>query len=200
MCFHPGFLATQTGNDDLKWETTTEINVGVDFGLLDDKVTGSFEVFQKKTKDILIQPSAIGTFGDGYSRFANGANMETKGWELSLGYYSPISKDFNFTVTGVFSGYNDEITKLPEDLWASYPGNSEQNIIGQSPNAMFGYVTDGLIQTQAEADAAPSYPGIRVGAFKYVDLNGDGEINSLDQRYQGTAAIGLGRFWIEWPI
>ncbi|MEM7369672.1 MAG: SusC/RagA family TonB-linked outer membrane protein [Bacteroidota bacterium] len=188
-----GFLATQTGNDDLKWETTTEINVGLDFGLWSDKITGSIELYQKQTTDILIRPSAIGHFGDGYSRWANGADMETRGWEVSLGYFSPLSGDFNYTISGVFSGYVDKITSLPEDLWASYPGNGteDQNIIGHSPNAMFVYRVDGLIQSAEELAAAPAYPGIRVGAFKYADLDGDGMITPTDREYIDAAARAL---------
>ncbi len=148
-----GFLATQTGNDELKWETTTEINFGVDFGLLNDKFTGTFEVFQKQTEDILIQPRTIGAFGDGARRFVNGADMETTGWELGLNYNSPAGRELTYSIGANLSHYNAIITGLPEDLYSSYPGNAEQNIIGQAPNALFGYRTDGIFQNQAEVDA-----------------------------------------------
>lgn len=183
-----GFLATQTANDELKWETTTELNFGLDFGFMNERIAGSVEVFHKETEDILIKPSFIGTFGDGANRWANGANMETDGWELSVGYFSVPGKDFTYSVSGVFSHYSDKITNLPEDLFASFPGNQEQNIVGRSPNAFFGYRTDGILQSQAEVEQAPEYPGIRVGAFKYVDLNNDGIIDALDQEYQGVAS------------
>ena len=97
-----GFLATQTGNDELKWETTTELNLGVDFGLWNDRLSGTFEVFDKKTEDILIQPRAIGAFGDGARRFVNGADMQTKGWELALNYNSLPSGDYFLVHWGKF--------------------------------------------------------------------------------------------------
>ncbi len=181
-----GFLSQQTENNELKWETQSEINIGLDFGFIDDRLSGSFEYFQKTTEDILVQPSAVGTFGDGASRWANGADMETTGWELLLGYNSQAAGDWTYSVSVNGAHYDDVITALPEDLWATYPGNVEQNIIGQSPNAIFAYVTDGLLQTHEEAQSAPQYNGIRVGNFNYVDLNGDGVINSLDQEYQGV--------------
>ncbi len=178
-----GFLATQTGNEDLKWETTTEVNVGVDFGLMNELITGTFEVFNKQTEDILIQPRAIGAFGDGARRFVNGADMETKGWELSLQYNAPIRGDFAYTIGANFASYDAKITALPEDLWSSYPGNAEQNIIGQAPNALFGYRTSGIFQNQAEVDAHADQVGKRVGALRFEDLNGDGVVDALDQEF-----------------
>ncbi len=181
-----GFSAQQTENQDLKWETQTEINIGLDIGLIDDRITGSFEYFQKKTKDILIRPTPVRFYGDGFSRWANGADMETTGFEFTLGYFSQLGRDWSYSVSINGAHYADKITALPEDLWASYPGNSEQNIIGHSPFSIFGYISDGIIQSQAELEAAPQYPGIRVGQLRYVDMNGDGVVNALDQEYYGV--------------
>ena len=186
-----GFVATQTGNDELKWETTTEINLGFDFGLLDYKIEGSFEVFRKNTEDILVQPTQIAAFGDGANQWVNGASMQVDGWEASVIYNGRAGNDFTYSVSGNFSSFNAIITELPEDLWSSYPGNEEQNIIGQAPNALFGYRTDGIFQNQAEVDAHAEQVGKRVGALRFVDLNNDGTINALDQEY--GAANGVAR-------
>lgn len=197
-----GFLATQTGNDELKWETTTEINFGLDFGLFRDQITGNFEVFNKKTEDILIQPRAIGAFGDGARRFVNGADMETKGWELSLNYNSSPAKDLTYSIGANFASYDAIITAIPEDLYSSYPGNAEQNIIGQAPNALFGYRTSGIFQNQAEVDAHADQIGKRVGALRFVDLNNDGAVDALDQEYgqaNSVAKVEFGlTFQLEW--
>jgi TonB-linked SusC/RagA family outer membrane protein len=179
-----GFIATQTDNDQLKWETQTEINVGIDFGLLNDRITGSFDVFNKDTEGILIVQNQPGTFGDGFSLFTNGADMETKGWELALDYHSKPGRDWRYSIGLIGSHYSDKITSLPEDLYGTYPGNSEQNIVGQSPRQLFGFISTGILENQAQVEAAPSYPGIRVGALGYADLNNDGIITELDQEYQ----------------
>ncbi|MEX1238126.1 MAG: SusC/RagA family TonB-linked outer membrane protein [Cyclobacteriaceae bacterium] len=181
-----GFLSTQTGNESLKWETTTEINAGIDFGLFDDRITGSFEVFKKTTDDILIQASQPGTFGDGNRQWTNGASMETRGYEFTLGYASETTGDLSYTVSVVGAHVRDKITSLPKDLYGRFPGNVEQNIVGQSSRALFGFVVKGILQNQSEVDAAPAYPGIRVGRFNYEDLNGDNLINAVDQKYQGV--------------
>jgi len=178
-----GFVAIQTGNDDLKWETTAEFNFGMDLGLFNDRITGTFEVFNKKTKDILIVRKTVGAFGDGAQRFVNGANMRTNGWELALQYNSRPGRDLTFSVGATFSAYDANITFVPEDLFASFPGNEEQNIIGHAPNALFGYRTSGIFQNQAEVDAHAEQTGKRVGALRFVDLNNDGVINTLDQEY-----------------
>ena len=190
-----GFIAAQTENTELKWETTTEINVGLDFGFLDNSLTGSFEYFKKKTEDILIQQTQPGTFGDGFGLWTNGADMETKGWELTLDYQSPTAGDWNYSITVNGAHYKDEITSLPEDLWGTYPGNLEQNIVGYSPRQLFGFIVTGILESQAEVDGAPQYPGIRVGSFNYADLNGDGIIDPVDQEFQepnGTPKVEYG--------
>lgn len=186
-----GFLAIQTANPDLKWETSTEYNVGLDFGFSNEAITGSLEYFDKQTEDILIVPTAIGAFGDGSRRFVNGADMETKGWEFTLAYNSRIQQDFGFSVGANFGSYRSRITDLPEDLWTSYPGNQEQNIIGQAPNAFFGYRTNGIFQNQQEVEDHAAQTGKRIGALRFVDLNNDGVINVLDQEYDDSNGAGV---------
>ena len=180
-----GFLATQTENQDLKWETQTEINVGIDFGFIDDRLVGSFEVYNKKTEDILIQPVSIDALGEGSSRWANGASMEVNGWEALL-EYRQYTGDWQYSIGANLSHYTDKITELPEGLFASYAGNQEQNILGRSPDSYFAYTTDGIFQNQAEVDAHATQPGKRVGQLRFKDLNGDGAIDALDQEFHGV--------------
>ena len=191
-----GFLATQTGNDKLRWETTTEANFGLDFGLFKGQLNGTIEVFKRSTKDILVQPKQIAAFGDGASQWVNGASMETTGWEASLDYNAESKGDFRYSVGVNLSHYNSIITELPESLWASYAGNAEQNIIGQAPNALFGYRTDGIFQNQAEVEDHAEQVGKRVGALRYVDLNNDGVINALDQEYGPANGVPVVEFGV----
>lgn len=178
-----GFLATQTGNDNLRWETTTETNFGLDFEVLNDKLSGTLELFQRKTDDILVVQRPIAAAGDGADYWENGASMETKGWELSLDWHPLKRGNFGYNIGAVLSNYNSKITKLPESLIANYPNNANLNILGHHPDALFGYRTDGIFQNQAEVDAHAEQTGKGVGELRFVDSNGDGKIDPLDQEF-----------------
>jgi TonB-linked SusC/RagA family outer membrane protein len=75
-----GFRKIQSGNDDLKWETTTQTNIGIDYAFFDNKLYGSAEYYVKSTKDILIRPAYLAVVGEGGDRWSNGASMENKGF------------------------------------------------------------------------------------------------------------------------
>ena len=181
-----GFVRTQGPNPDIKWETTTEINVGVDFGLLTNKLQGSFDFFTRETTDILITPPVGSVAGEGAQRTLNGATVENRGWEFSLGYTDETPSGFSYTVATNFSQFRDEITVLPEEVRTGYPGNAEQDILGQSQFAIFGYRSDGLFQSQEEVDAHADQVGAAPGRIRYLDLNEDGIVDALDQEYFGT--------------
>ncbi|RDC62657.1 SusC/RagA family TonB-linked outer membrane protein [Adhaeribacter pallidiroseus] len=180
-----GYVALQQGNPNLKWETTDELNLGLDFGLVKDRLTGSFDYFTRNTKDILIQPPYAAVIGEGGSRWVNGASAKNNGFEISLAYQN-TGGPFTYTVYGNAAHFRDKITKLPASVIRSYPGNVEQTILGHSQRAIFGYVTDGLFQNQEEVNAHVTQPGKGIGRIRYRDLNGDGKIDALDQTWLGT--------------
>lgn len=180
-----GYVATQLVNNDLRWESTREVNVGVDFGLFDEKLTGSFDYFDRETKDILTLPPYAAAMGEGSSQYVNGATMANKGFEATLGARRNFG-EFSVNVLGSITSFHDKITYLPESVVKSYPGNVEKTIIGHSVTSVFGYITDGIFQNQEEVTAHATQPGKGVGRLRYVDMNGDGVINTLDQDYIGT--------------
>lgn len=181
-----GFRRTQSGNNNLKWEETSEANIGIDFGFFDHKLTGSIDYFNKNTHDILISPAFLAVRGEGGNQFVNGASVEVTGFEMLLKYREQLGQ-FNFSVTGNIGHYKDKITELPADVVRSYPGNAEKTILGRSMNSWFGYVTDGIFQNAQEVDEHAEQPGKEIGRIRYKDLNGDGTINALDQDYLGTS-------------
>ncbi|WP_258104101.1 TonB-dependent receptor [Marinoscillum sp. MHG1-6] len=181
-----GFAFIQSANPDLRWEATSEINLGVDFSLFQAAVIGSFDYFSKTTDGILIQPPVASVLGEGQLRFVNGATIENKGWEFNLNYLKEVSQDFNWSINLNASHFKDKITKLPEEVRAAFPGNSEQDILGHSNLSIFGYRADGIFQSQEEVDAHATQVGAGPGRIRYMDLNGDNTINSLDQTFIGT--------------
>ena len=137
-----GFIRTQRVNPDLKWEATTQNNAGIDFGLFNQMFTGSIDYFYKKTDDILVKPPYIATIGFGGDRWVNGASMENSGFEFMLTYNQKVG-EVDLNITGNIASYRNKITKLPEDVINSYPGNgNDQTILGRPWKSLFGYVTE----------------------------------------------------------
>lgn len=180
-----GFVSVQAPNLGLKWEQTSEINVGIDFSFMDDKIFGSFDYFTRETTDILIQPPVAATVGEGKLRWVNGATKENKGFEIVLGYRNQ-SGPFTYSINGNLARFKDKITELPEEVRTAYPGNQEKTIVGHSQLSLFGYVSDGLFQNQAEVAAHATQVGKGIGRIRYKDLNNDGKIDALDQDWLGT--------------
>jgi hypothetical protein len=160
--------------------------VGLDFGLLSETITGSFDYFSRNTSNILIQPPVAGAVGEGQLQFLNGASKNTKGWEFVLGYHHKTAGGLGYSITGNASHWTDIITRLPDNVRAAYPGDPNHSIIGHSQFSIFGYQTQGIFQSQQEVNAAPTQPGDGVGRIRYKDINGDGKIDVLDQTWLGT--------------
>lgn len=181
-----GFVQTQAANTLLKWETTDEINTGLDFTILKNKIFGSFDYFTRKTTGILITPPVASALGEGQSKAVNGASKSNKGWELVLGYRGNQTGLLKYNVQLNFAHFRDKITELPENVRPAYAGNLVNTIIGHSQFDIFGYKTAGLFQSQAEVDKAPTQIGAGPGRIRYVDINTDGKIDDLDRTWIGT--------------
>lgn len=190
-----GFVSTQAENPDLKWETTKEWNLGIDFSLFNNQLSGSFDYFTRKTSDILTTPPIPSVLGEGQQRVLNGASTSTKGWELALSYSKSYENDFSFTVSTNFGAFKDEITYLPADVLAGFPGTADNSILGHSLFSIFGYKTDGLFQSQTEVDTHPTggvqTSNARPGGVKFIDLNNDGVIDGDDRDFIGTTVPDL---------
>ena len=181
-----GFVSIQAANPNLKWETTKETNVGIDFGFFGDKLTGSFDYFSRHTEGILIVPPIASAVGEGQQRYVNGASTANKGWEFTLGYAKTFKNGLYMNVTTNFGATKNKITDLPVEARPAYPGTAFNSIIGHSQFEIFGYLTDGLFQSQADIDSHATQVAARLGGIKYVDINGDGVINSDDRTFIGS--------------
>ncbi|MFC0772378.1 SusC/RagA family TonB-linked outer membrane protein [Terrimonas alba] len=181
-----GYVSVQAGNPQLKWESTKELNLGVDFGLLAEKVYGSFDYFFRTTSDILILPPVASAVGEGRRKWINGATKENKGFELVLGYRNQTKHGISYNINGNLSSFRDKITELPAEVRTAYPGNAQKSILGHSELSIFGYKTDGLFQNQAEVDAHATQIGKGIGRIRYVDQNKDGIVNADDRDWLGT--------------
>ena len=177
-----GFKRNQLGNDDLKWETTTQTNLGLDFGFFRNALYGSFEWYYKKTKDILVYMPGIGVMGEGSSQWINAGEMKNTGVEFNVGYRGEIGK-LSYDVTGNFGTYRNKVTKIPETIAANgtFGGNGVKSVVGHPMGAQVGYVYDGIFKSQAEIDNHAAQNGAGLGRIRWKDLNNDGVINEQDQ-------------------
>jgi TonB-linked SusC/RagA family outer membrane protein len=182
-----GYIQTQTGNSSIKWETSTMSNWGIDFGFLNNKITGSVDYFVKKTKDILIKPAYIAVRGEGGGQWVNGASVQNTGIEAALTYNGKVNKDLSFNITGNISNYRNQVTYLPSSVLYSYGGNgSDQNILGRPLGSYYAYVADGLFRTQKEVDESALQTGKGLGRIRYKDINNDGVIDINDRTWVGS--------------
>jgi TonB-linked SusC/RagA family outer membrane protein len=182
-----GFVKTQIGNPNLKWETTTQTNIGLDFGFFNQALSGSFDYYVKDTKNILVEPPYIGALGEGGYEWLNGAGMQNKGMEFSISYTGKIGH-IKYDVSGNISGYRNKVTYLPESVINNYGGNgTTETILGHPIGSLFGYVAQGLFTSTTQWANAPTQPNLNasncLGRIRYKDINGDGKIDTNDQAW-----------------
>lgn len=178
-----GFKRNQIGNDDIKWETTTQTNAGLDFSFFKQTLYGSFDWFYKQTKDILVLMDGIGAMGEGSQQWINAGAMDNMGVEFSIGYRNQTKGGFKYDITANLSSYRNKITKLPETVAAkgTFGGNGVQSVVGHPMGAQVGYIADGIFKSQEEVDKHAWQEGADIGRIRYRDLNGDGKITEADQ-------------------
>lgn len=183
-----GFVRAQTGNPDLKWETSTQSNIGLDIDLFSNTVYASFDWYQKETKDILTLTRPIATLGEGAQKWVNGGTIENNGFEMILGYQDWLSfdgwEDVKVDASFNLSKSRNKVTALPQDVINSFGGNGQdKTILGRSINSVYGYVAEGLFQNQTEVDEHATQAGAAPGRIRWADLDGNGVINENDQDF-----------------
>ena len=183
-----GFVRTQIGNDDIKWETTTQTNVGMDFSLFNQTLYGSAEYYYKKTTDILIKPSYIGILGEGGGQWRNAGSMENKGFEFNLGYRNKTAFGLSYDINANLGLYRNKILFVPGEVASTgdFGGDGVMNIIGHSINMRAGYIADGIFKSQEEVDNHADQTGKGVGRIRYKDLDNNGVIDTKDQTWIGN--------------
>lgn len=189
-----GIRQTTYNNSDVKWEQAQSLNLGLDFTLLNGVIDGSFDWYDKKTKDMLYRVALPAvSVGGGLAPYVNIGKMSNKGVELSLGYHygQTDNKPFKFDLGVNFSRNVNKIVSLSptvsEQIYGFFRSQNTSIIrTGEAISSFYGYKVLGIYQTQAEVTAGPSYDRARVGGFKYADINGDGTITQADRTIIGS--------------
>ncbi|MBT2161541.1 SusC/RagA family TonB-linked outer membrane protein [Zobellia barbeyronii] len=172
------------------WEVVTIKNIAIDFGLFNNKLSGTFETYERENKDMLLGRSYSALLG-GDAPETNIGNLKTTGWEAMLNWKDQKG-DFSYNIGVNMSDNTNELVNL-EGGGGSIQAGYNQLVEGFPLNSYFVFETDGLFQSQAEVDAynalydkdGSSVPNggnaLRVGDTKIVDLDGDGSINAINQ-------------------
>ncbi len=167
-------------NESLTWEKTKTYNFGFEADIWNGLLGFEFDVFYKYTTDILqgIGSAFPPSLGGYYPSSTNSGTFDNRGFELTLKHRNHIGK-FNYSLNGNLTyAHNRILSKIQSDNVLPW-----QNILGSSIGEMWGYKSNGLYQSQEEIDSSAkvTWAAPRVGDIKYVDINGDGIINTDDR-------------------
>lgn len=174
-----GITLASTGNPDLKWETTYQNNIGVDFQFLGGAINLSADYYIKKTKDMLTIPPALDVAGENAAIWLNTGDMKNNGWEISLGYISPQYGDFSWSGNINISQYKNKLVTL--NSRQKFIGGNQRLIPGQPMGVYYGYVCDGIFQNDIEVANHATQSGAAPGRLIFRDLDGNGVINDNDR-------------------
>src|SRR5688572_28224254 len=176
------YLISRYGNPDLKWETTTQNDIGFDLGMLSNKLYMSFDYFVKNTSDILLPISLPSIVGNVSPTIVNAGEVSNKGIEVALDYRNNVGK-FKYSVNANAATVKNNVEKLHPNL-PNISGDVYKTQVGQPLGAFYGYVMEGIYQNAAEIKshlhATPNAPN-KPGDIKFQDLNADGVINDDDR-------------------
>jgi TonB-linked SusC/RagA family outer membrane protein len=188
-----GVAPSTSSNADLTWETSYQTNFGVDYALLNDRIYGSIDYYTTTTEDLLLFVTVPAASGFDVA-LTNIGEVENKGFELSLTSRNMVG-EFNWATDFNFAANENTVTKLgPEGddiLSSGAAGARHITRIGDPIGSYYGYVVEGIYQSQAEIDAAPvdelvGSGGARPGDFRFKDVDGDGKITSNDRTVTGS--------------
>ena len=183
-----GVAIGTAANPDLKWETTRQFNLGLDLQLL-NVLDISANYFIKNTNDLLFSPDVsaiIGSYGPGgYPPIINAGDVSNKGFEFELAYATDPNKRLGMNVNFNFTYIDNEVKSVPDGVeflpgaGFGVGGNTATRFeVGFPIGYFIGYQTDGIFQTQEEIESATvKQEGAQVGDLKFIDQDGDGEIN-----------------------
>ena len=173
--YAPGLVSSS-----FTWETVNQIDFGFDAAFLRNRLSASFDWYRRNTKDMLTDGEVLpAVLGASVPR-QNAANLKTVGWELSLEWNDRLANGLSYHVKGVLSDYQSTITKFNNPT-----GLISQYYVGRKMNEIWGYVSNGLFQTEQEANAHANqsylYGGKwTAGDVRFEDLDGNNKIDIGD--------------------
>jgi TonB-linked SusC/RagA family outer membrane protein len=182
----PGTTQTQVFAQNNKWETKTTRNVGLDLGLLQNRITFTAEYYDDKINGILLAvpiPLAVGATN---TPVVNAATFTNKGLDFSVAYHSKPQDGFHYDISANVSTLKNKVLSLGNGNNPIY-GAYSKTAVGGEVGQLYGYVSQGIFQNAADLKNHATQIGATIGDEKFKDINGDGQITDADQTYLGSA-------------
>lgn len=202
------YSKSNSGDSNLKWETTTSFNVGLDVDLFGGKLEFVADIYHKKTNDLLLTVPVSATEGV-TSQLKNVGNVVNKGLELSIQARIMDRKNFRWDVNANIAFNRNEVTDIGENEYI-YQGEYGEQIIlaGEALGSFYGLVFDGIVQSDDDVTQLPTMSGsyLSAGQIKFKDINGDGKIDKNDRTVLGsiqpdfTYGLSSSIGWKNWDL
>ena len=171
-----GVYAPGLVSDQLTWETVKQWDLGFNFSMFDSKLTGEFDYYVRTTEDMLTKSKTLPSILGVSEPQMNAADLRTSGWEVALTWKSALQNGLAYSATLSLSDYQAEITKYDNPT----KNLSDNYYEGKKQGEIWGFVTDGLFQSDEEASSWNQSKIVGytqyAGDIKFADLNGDGEV------------------------
>ena len=189
-----GAYANILPNKDISWETSEQLDLGIDARFFNSRLGLAFDYYHKVTKDWLVQAPILASYGTG-APYINGGDIVNKGFEIALNWNERI-RDFNYGINFNLSHNKNEVTRIantegiihgPSDVLTAMSGGEIYRAeVGYPIGYFWGYKTAGVFQNQAQVDATKAKLSTAApGELIFVDVNGDGEISEADKTMLG---------------
>ncbi|MDP4130845.1 MAG: TonB-dependent receptor, partial [Bacteroidota bacterium] len=188
----PGYTITSNGNPDIRWETSTQKDVGLDLGLLQNAITFTADYYNKTTSGMLLSVPVPSSAGSAGSPTENAGQVLNSGFEFELGYRKTINKDWRYSVSANLATVHNKVVALADGK--PIPGGRiDDNVYatltaeGQPIGEFYMLRQEGIFQNDKEVFThAYQGPGVRAGDVKYLDVNNDGVIDQNDRQNVGS--------------
>ncbi len=187
-----GASVINLANPDIRWEETTQADVGVELGAFNDKLLIEVDYYRRVTDDILVDVPIPDYVGSRNNPVINAASVLNRGWDFNLTWRQQVG-DFSYSIGGVASTVYNEVLALGDGKEEILGGGlgvggklGTRTVVGQPIGAFYGYQVAGVFQNEEEINTLPSVGVEEPGDLRFVDVNEDGEITPDDRTFLGT--------------
>ena len=187
----PGATLVNYANADVRWETTRQTDIGLEFSVLNGRLNAEIDWYKRFTYDILGDLPIPDYVGSGSFPFVNSAEVQNTGWDFTIQWRETRGK-VTYNLGVILSPVDNEVLKLNEGRSEIFDGRTAQGdfatrtVVGLPIGAFYGYKVAGVFQNAEELATLPKFEKEVVGDFRYADLNGDSVLNGLDRTYLGS--------------